>query len=163
MLFFFFSLYLFVFRFPFPFSFSLYLSYSPSVSFRSHPLGSGDCFLSSAWFPLGCFSRLCSFGWCCLVSSFFLTWGCLRSPPLGGAAFSSSSVGWCCCIFETPHLSHSCFHPRIVALQAEHGVTAQHLPSCLCRTLHQFFGKVIFLSSLAAVFDYGRLRFFEVH
>ena len=46
------------------------------------------------------------FAWCYLVSFFggvvvFLSpvwWGCLPPPPLGGAAFPMSSVGWCCLV-----------------------------------------------------------------
>ena len=38
---------------------------------------------------------LCSFFvWCCCFS-FSFWWGCFLSLPLGGAAFTISSVGWC--------------------------------------------------------------------
>ena len=35
--------------------------------------------------------------WCCCFF-LFLLYCCLRSPPLGVAAFSISSVGWCCLV-----------------------------------------------------------------
>ena len=109
-----FSIYLFVLIFIFPFFFDrfffLFLYFLKQFSFFScscfvPSLGSGACHLSSV-------RR------CCLVSSFPWSgvavfpspvwWGCLPSPPLGGAALFTVSFcvvllgfllpfGWCCC------------------------------------------------------------------
>ena len=37
--------------------------------------------------------------------SFSFWWGCLPSPPFGVAAFSISSVGWCCLVSFVPSLA----------------------------------------------------------
>ena len=67
-----------------------------------------------------CFSY--SFWWCWLVSSFCwvvcvfpspFAWCCLPFPSLGGAAFSRSSVGWCCLVSSSSS-GWCCFSFQVV-------------------------------------------------